>query len=584
MIQEKKKTLRVKATVVYDKTVEEKDRRIIVHQGASRSSKTWSIFQYFIFKAMAGERFVLTIARSKLTWVKSTLLKDFEELIRMYGFEKYLNQEINPNRPEQVYKLNGSEFAFFGLDYPQKLHGRKQDYAWLNEIMEVDKRSFDQIEMRTERQLILDFNPAFDDHWVYELEKRPDVVFIHSSFLDNPFLEERIRDKIKSYEPTKENLERGTADTYMWEVYGLGRKARLQGAVYTNWELVEGVPEDAELLGLGLDFGFTNDPTAVVELYRFNGELYINELIYESGLLNRDIANKLRDLGIKNELIIADSAEPKSIEELKREGFNIEGAIKGAGSVKYRIDLLKQYRMNITKKSANIESELRKYKWREDRLGKALNEPVDEFNHGLDALGYISSKKLRREPSMKELVVGSDAKNVQNVTIGVSYSMEDLVWVAFGIDWNNSEIVGVGEGRGSVEELKGFISELRKMHSVVLVGITPEPALKEVVRSLGMRGTVVKSSEIVGAERIQLLISGNKVVFGDKQPELRGEMKEYLYRIRNKEGVEDLRYSQAMRLAIMGMWSVASKIARSEKKGETEVSGFLQGGEESANI
>jgi phage terminase large subunit len=228
--------LEIEATSVLKQTLDNSEIKIICHQGSSRSSKTWSIFQYFLIKAMQGDSFVLTIARAKLTWVKSTLLKDFEEMTRKYNIPVY--PEININRPEQVYKVWGSEIAFFGLDYPEKLHGRKQDYTWLNEVMEIDKKSFDQLEMRTTRQMIIDYNPAYDDHWVFELHKRPDVVVIKSTFRDNPFLEQVIVDKLLSYEPTPENIAKGTADNYMWEVYGLGNKARLQGAIFTNWSVV----------------------------------------------------------------------------------------------------------------------------------------------------------------------------------------------------------------------------------------------------------------------------------------------------------------------------------------------------------
>jgi phage terminase large subunit len=385
--------LKIKASLVLQKTIDAQHNKIICHQGSSRSSKTWSIFQYFILKALQGEQFVLTIARAKLTWVKSTLLKDFETLVNLYGLK--ITPEVNINRQEQVYMLNGSEFAFFGLDYAEKLHGRKQDYAWVNEVMEVDRKSFDQLEMRTTKQIIIDYNPADDEHWVFDLHKRSDVAVIQSTFRDNPFLEHTIVDKLLSYEPTPENIKRGTADNYMWEVYGLGNKARLQGAIFTNWE-IKTLPENAKFLGFGLDFGFSADPTALVGCYSMDGELYFDEVIYETEMTNQDIADRFERLQIsKSELIVADSSEPKSIEEIRRRGYAIIGAEKGQDSVKFGIDLLKQYKLNITPRSGNLENEFRKYKWAEDRQGKSLNVPVDKFNHGCDSIRYLTSHKLK---------------------------------------------------------------------------------------------------------------------------------------------------------------------------------------------
>jgi phage terminase large subunit len=386
---------------VYDIEVEDNHnyyldcgKDILVHN----SSKTWSIFQFFILKALAGEKLTITIVRDKMTWIKSTLLLDFRDLVEKYELE--ISPDVNVNRAEQVYNLNGTEFAFYGLDYAEKLHGRTQDWFWINETMEVAQKHFDQLEMRTKIGAVLDYNPYDDSHWVFDLQKREDVCRIHSTMLDNRYLPKRIIDKIKSYEPTPENIERGTADNYMWEVYGLGKKARLQGAIFDNWDIVEEIPAAAKHLGYGLDFGYTNDPSAVIELFTMDNELYWNEILYENGLLNEDIAEKLKYLiADKDKFIYADSSEPKSIEVIRRKGFNIKGADKGQDSVRFGIDLLKAYKMHITKKSVNLENELRKYKWAEDRAGKTLNIPVDANNHLCDAMRYVGIMTLARTRS-----------------------------------------------------------------------------------------------------------------------------------------------------------------------------------------
>lgn len=329
-----------------------------------------------------------------MTWIKSTLLLDFRDLVEKYELE--ISPEVNVNRAEQVYNINGTEFAFYGLDYSEKLHGRTQDWFWINETMEVSQKHFDQLEMRTNIGGILDYNPYDDSHWVFDLQKREDVCRIHSTMLDNRYLPKRIIDKIKSYEPTPENIERGTADNYMWEVYGLGKKARLQGAIFDNWDIVEEIPEEAKHLGYGLDFGYTNDPTALVSLYIMNNELYWDEILYETGLLNEDIAHKLGTLTLPNAFIYADSSEPKSIETIRRKGFNIRGADKGQDSVRYGIDFLRGYKMHITKRSINLENELRKYKWAEDKAGKSLNVPVDANNHLCDSMRYVATMTLSK--------------------------------------------------------------------------------------------------------------------------------------------------------------------------------------------
>ena len=392
----------LKKTILAQKTY-----KIICHEGGSRSGKTWSIFLFFILKALRGQKITVTIVRDKLSWIKSTLLKDFQDIVEKFGIE--VIPEININRAEQVYYINGSEFAFYGLDYSEKLHGRSQDWFWINETMEVGKKHFDQLEMRTRIGGILDYNPYDDLHWVFDLQKRPDVTVIKSTMLDNVrFLPKQIIDKIKSYEPTEENIKNGTADNYMWEVYGRGEKARLQGAIFTNWDIIDSIPESAKFVGYGMDFGYTNDPTTLIGLYTMDNELYVNQVLYKTGMTNQDIASEFRNMGVGNlDEIYADSSEPKSIEEIRRNGFNIRGVTKGQDSVMYGIDLLKQYKIHITKKSAELELELRRYKYMEDKLGKTINKPIDTFNHGIDALRYVAIMKLGKKPTLQFIKRGA---------------------------------------------------------------------------------------------------------------------------------------------------------------------------------
>lgn len=373
---------------------------ILLNEGGSRSSKTWSILQMLLLRAMEGRCETYTIVRQKLTWVKATVLKDFEALVNLYGLQ--VSPTIKSSRQEQVYKVNGTEFGFFGGDEPAKLHGRTQDVFWVNEVMEVPQAVFDQLEMRTKKFGILDYNPYDDEHWVFGLQRRPDVITIRSTMLDNKEnLSPMIINKIMGYKPTPENYARGTADSYMWDVYGLGKKAKLKGAIFNNWDIVDSIPEGAKDLGLGMDFGYSNDPTTLTEIYIYNNELYLNELIYDMGLLNISpypeqdtISKRMKILEIGTREITGDSSEPKSIQELYNDGWNINGADKGADSINYGVDLMKGYKIHITRKSVNLEREFRKYKWSEDKNGKSRNVPVDAFNHAIDGIRYRVMKVL----------------------------------------------------------------------------------------------------------------------------------------------------------------------------------------------
>lgn len=370
--------------------------RIRVLEGGSRSSKTWSIIQFIILycQTAAKNKQVkqITIARQKLTWLKLTILKDFKEIMMLYG----LWNDNDFHKSEMTYTLFGCEILFGGLDEPQKLHGRKQHIFWYNEAIEASKEDFDQLLMRTEEFGILDYNPSTTKHWIFEkVLTRPDVDFIHSTLLDNPFLPELIRKEILSYEPTPENEANGTADENKWKIYGLGLRAQIEGLIFTNVGYVKEFPVVSKG-GIGLDFGFTNDPTAIVRLGLAEGQVFAKELCYERGLTNSDICNRLEGAGVsKSELIVADSAEPKSIAEIRRMGWNIIGATKGHGSISNGIDILKRYRINITEDSVNFKKESENYTWKKDRAtNQYLNIPIEAFNHCWDATRYIASETL----------------------------------------------------------------------------------------------------------------------------------------------------------------------------------------------
>lgn len=386
----------VVSTVFAD--LQECEGRIRVLEGGARASKTWSIIQSLILycqdAASRKEKKRITISRKKLTWLKATVIPDFIEILGMYN----LYRDANYHKTEQVYTLFGCEIAFIGLDEEQKLHGRRQHIFWINEAVEASYDDFTQLLMRTEEYCILDYNPSFTEHWIFDrVLSRKDSNFIHSTQLDNPFLPEAIRKEILSYDPNNpENVEAGTADENKWKIYGLGQRAQVEGLIYTNVAFTKQWPEVFSKTGIGLDFGFTNDPTACARIGLSDGQIYAKELFYLRGLTNSQISEQLTKSGVgKHELIVADSADPKSIAELKQMGWNIVGAVKGADSVVNGIDILKRFKINIHEDSLNARKEASNYTWRKDRATNTyLNIPVDNWNHWWDAVRYIGSELL----------------------------------------------------------------------------------------------------------------------------------------------------------------------------------------------
>lgn len=370
----------IKVTPVFE-TIWDNDARIAVLQGGTRSSKTYSIVQYLIIKALESPK-KITIVRKALATINKTVGEDFLEIMR----EMNLYSKDHHNKSDNVYRFpNGSIIDFLGCDDPQKLRGNKRDILYCNEANELSWEDFFQLLMRTSGNIYLDFNPSDDYHWIYDnLLTRDDVKLLKSTYKDNPFLSDIQVKEIERLRDTDEDY---------WRVYGLGERGKSKATIFTFLEAE--VPESAKFLSYGMDFGFTNDPTTLVAVYGDDHSLYAKELIYETGLTNRDISEKMKALGVDRRAeIFADSAEPKSIEELYRMGWNIKPTKKGADSINAGIDVLKRYKLHIT--GHNFVKEMRNYKWVEDKNGKLLNKPIDAFNHAIDAFRYATYNKLTR--------------------------------------------------------------------------------------------------------------------------------------------------------------------------------------------
>jgi phage terminase large subunit len=284
--------------------------------------------------------------------------------------------------------LNGNLVEFISLDQPTKVRGRKRDLLFVNEANELFWEDWQQLIFRTTGKIIIDYNPSDEFHWIYDKVKtREDADFYITTYKDNPFLEPEIVAEIERLKYTDENY---------WKVYGLGQVGAAKSLIFTI-NLTDAIPDNARLLSYGMDFGYTNDPTTLVGVYLHDTNLYIDELLYRTNMTNQDIAKELDRLGIgRRDEIYADSSEPKSIEEIYRMGWNIKPATKGQGSVNIGIDMLKRYAINVTKRSTNSIKEFRNYKWKEDKNGNVLNEPVDLFNHSIDACRYATYAKLSK--------------------------------------------------------------------------------------------------------------------------------------------------------------------------------------------
>tara|TARA_R110000803_G_scaffold13153_4_gene37164 strand:+ start:1122 stop:2153 length:1032 start_codon:yes stop_codon:yes gene_type:complete len=332
-------------------------------------------------KALSQTGKVFTIVRKSLPSLKMTAMRDFIEILTNAG----LYSEKNHNKSEHIYRLNGNIIEFVSLDQPQKKRGARRNYLFCNEANELTWEDFFQLLVRTTEKIYLDYNPSDDFHWIYDkLLTRDDVTFIKSTYVDNPFLDHSIVSEIERLKDTDEDY---------WRIYGLGERGQSKATIFTFQE--GGIEEGCTLLAYGMDFGFTNDPTSIVAVYSKDHSLYIKELLYETNLTNRDISEKMKALGIDRRAeIFADSAEPKSIEELYRMGWNVKPTKKGADSINAGIDVLKRYKLLC--EGHNLVKEMRNYKWIEDKNGKLLNKPIDAFNHAIDAMRYATFNKLTR--------------------------------------------------------------------------------------------------------------------------------------------------------------------------------------------
>jgi phage terminase large subunit len=359
-------------------------KRIRAVQGGTSASKTISILQDLIDRSQSDKTPTLTsIVSESMPHLKKGCIRDFKNIMKLHNYWKVDSWA----ETDKVYTFEtGSQMEFFGADQADKLRGGRRDRLFINEANNVSFNSFEELEVRTRELVYLDWNPT-NEFWFYtEVNgKRDDVEHIILTYKDNEALDEQT---INSIEQRKNRPD-------WWTVYGLGQLGVIQGRIYKDWQIIDELPFEAQLEGYGLDFGYSNDPSVIVAVYRYNGGFILDEIVYQKGLSNKQIADIF--LAQPQALVIADSAEPKSIDEIKSYGVVILPALKGKDSVGYGIQFIQQQKISVTKRSTNIIREYRNYLWEVDKDGNILLVPEHQFSHSMDAIRYKLTYKLNYE-------------------------------------------------------------------------------------------------------------------------------------------------------------------------------------------
>jgi len=359
-------------------------KRVKIIQGGTSAGKTFGILPVLIDKAARHEGIEISVVAETIPHLRRGALKDFLKIMKWTG--RFFEDRFNKSLLRYEF-ANGSVIEFFSADDSSKLRGARRDILYINECNNVTFDSYNELAIRTRKEVYLDFNPS-NEFWVHkELKNEPDSDFLILTYKDNEALDQSIIDQI---EKNKEKAKTSSYWANWWKVYGEGQLGMLEGVVFSNWKTIDTIPKEAKLLGIGLDFGYTNDPTAIIEIYNYNGQRIVNELAYQTGLLNSDIAKLLP----KHVPVYADSSEPKSIDEIKRFGITIKGVTKGKDSINYGIDVMQRNEYLVTSNSGNLIKELRSYVWDTDKQGNRLNKPIDFNNHAIDAFRYHEMETL----------------------------------------------------------------------------------------------------------------------------------------------------------------------------------------------
>lgn len=379
-------------------------KRVKVIPGGTSAGKTYGIIPILIDEAIKTPGLEISIVSESMPHLRKGAMKDFLKIMK--STNRYIDKHWN--RTIFTYSFgNGSYIEFFSADQEEKVRGPRRNILYINECNNISFDTYHQLAIRTSLSIWLDFNPS-NEFWAYdELKDDEDIEWLTLTYKDNEGLPESIikeieKAKSKAYVDPEGNLfmESNIKNKYWdnwWRVYGLGMLGSLEGVIFTNYKIIPSIPEGARLVGSGLDFGYTNDPTALIDVYEWNGKRILDERVYQTGLVNSEIYPYCTP----NIITYADSAEPKSIEEIRRMGALIKPVTKGADSITFGIQVMQGQEYLITATSVNLIKEFRGYCWDTDKFGKKINKPIDAFNHGIDAVRYHEMEAIGRKYEFK---------------------------------------------------------------------------------------------------------------------------------------------------------------------------------------
>ena len=393
-------------------------KRIRGVSGGTSASKTISILMWLIDYAQTHNDELISIVSESIPHLKRGCRRDFLNIMQLQHYYK----EADWNRTDMIYTFStGSKIEFFSADAPDKVRGPRRDILYMNEANNMTYETYTQLEVRTRKIIWIDHNPVNEYWWYSEVMPNNDVDFLTLTYKDNEALDASIVQSIESRRNNKA----------WWTVYGLGQLGEVEGKIYTGWNIIDFIPHEAKLVSRGMDFGFSNDPTTVIDVYKYNGGFIFDERLYQKGMHNKPIADFLLNLEEPQMTVFADSSEPKSIDEIRMHGVNILGAKKGKDSINQGIDYLQDQRVSMTKRSTNLIKEYRMYMWETDREGKILNTAIDMWNHALDAVRYAVETYSRSYATTAGIVTSNPnyRTNVNPYVIdeyGMAQGMYDL--------------------------------------------------------------------------------------------------------------------------------------------------------------
>ena len=359
-------------------------KRIRAVAGGMSASKTISILVWLIDYAQTNDNKIITVVAESVPHLRLGALRDFRNIMQSHG---YWNEQ-DWNKSSSTYHFGKTVIEFISFDKFGKAHGPRRDILFINEANNIPYNIADQLIGRTREIIWLDWNPS-EEFWFYTdmQPNRDDIDFITLTYLDNEALDEISRKEIESHKHNKQ----------WWTVYGLGQLGVLENRIYNNWQIIDEIPHEARLESRGLDFGYSNDPTAIVDIYRYNDGYILDEKLHRKGLSNREIANFINNL--ENTVTIADSAEPKSIDEIRSYGVDILPAKKGQGSVLQGIQFVQDQKISVTRKSVNLIKAYRNYLWQTDKEDKIINKPDHYLSDQMDAVRYgMNGTRTIQEP------------------------------------------------------------------------------------------------------------------------------------------------------------------------------------------